>query len=100
MDNEVMLAGAMRTPIGRFGGRLAPLSAVDLACHAAKAALDKAGVRADQVNQAVFGHARQAGRVDRDDPSGLALRAPAKPARSHPLLRSIAGARGCGCNPA
>ena len=61
MDNEVMLAGAMRTPIGRFGGRLAPLSAVDLACHAAKAALDKAGVRADQVDQAVFGHARQAG---------------------------------------
>ena len=51
----------MRTPIGRFGGALASLTAADLGTAAAKAALSRAGLRADAVDQVVFGHARQAG---------------------------------------
>ena len=30
MDREIVIAGAVRTPIGRFGGSLASVSAVDL----------------------------------------------------------------------
>ena len=51
----------MRTPIGRFGGALASLSAADLGTAAAKAAIARAGLDADAVDQLVFGHARQAG---------------------------------------
>lgn len=58
---EIFLAGAVRTPIGKFGGKLSRLSAVDLAVEASRAAIEQAGLRADQVDQAILGHARQAG---------------------------------------
>ena len=51
----------MRTPIGRFGGALAALSAADLGTAAAEACLKRAGIAGDAVDQAIFGHARQAG---------------------------------------
>jgi acetyl-CoA C-acetyltransferase len=51
----------VRTPIGRFGGALASLSAADLGTAAAKAALARAGLDVDAVDQVVFGHAPQAG---------------------------------------
>jgi acetyl-CoA C-acetyltransferase len=58
---EVVVAGAVRTPIGKFGGSLAGLTAADLGVSAAKEALRRAGVRPDQVDEATFGFARQAG---------------------------------------
>jgi acetyl-CoA C-acetyltransferase len=61
MAEAIFLAGAVRTPIGRFGGTLAPLSAPDLGVHAARAALERAGLKADAVDYAIFGHGRQAG---------------------------------------
>ena len=61
MPEEIIVAGAVRTPIGRFGGGLAGLSAADLGTLAARAALDRAGLAPDLVDQAIFGHARQAG---------------------------------------
>jgi acetyl-CoA C-acetyltransferase len=61
MTPEIVIAGAVRTPIGRFGGGLSSLSAVDLGERAAIAALDRSGLRGDQVDQAIIGHARQAG---------------------------------------
>jgi acetyl-CoA C-acetyltransferase len=57
----VVIVGAVRTPIGRFGGALAPLSAVDLGARAAAEALRRAGVEASAVDETVFGCARQAG---------------------------------------
>jgi acetyl-CoA C-acetyltransferase len=51
----------VRTPIGRFGGALAPLTAADLGTAAARAALERAGLAAERVDQVIFGHARQAG---------------------------------------
>jgi acetyl-CoA C-acetyltransferase len=51
----------VRTPIGRFGGALAALSAADLGTTAAQAALARAGLDPARVDQVVFGHARQAG---------------------------------------
>ena len=56
----VICAGA-RTPIGRFGGTLAPLPAADLGGHATRAALQRAGVAPDAVEHVVMGHVLQAG---------------------------------------
>ncbi|MFY9821698.1 MAG: acetyl-CoA C-acyltransferase, partial [Thermoanaerobaculia bacterium] len=39
-DDDVVLAAPVRTPIGRFGGVLAPLTAADLGTAAAKAAME------------------------------------------------------------
>lgn len=58
---EVVVAGAVRTPIGRFGGSLAALTAADLGAAAAREALSRAGIDAAQVDETVFGCARQAG---------------------------------------
>jgi acetyl-CoA C-acetyltransferase len=59
--HDIVLAAPVRTPIGRFGGALAPLTAADLGTAAAAAALSRAGLDASRVDQAIFGHARQAG---------------------------------------
>ncbi len=58
---EVVVAAAARTPIGRFGGALASLSAAQLGAAAAREVLTRAGVRPDAVDEAIFGCARQAG---------------------------------------
>ncbi|HEX2162410.1 MAG TPA: thiolase family protein, partial [Thermoanaerobaculia bacterium] len=57
----LVLAAPVRTPIGRFGGALAPLGAADLGTAAARACLERAGLAADAVDQVILGHARQAG---------------------------------------
>jgi len=61
MTGSVVIAGAVRTPIGKFGGAVASLTAVDLAVHAGKAALERAGIAPGDVSESIFGHARQAG---------------------------------------
>jgi len=58
---DVYILSAMRTAIGKFGGSLASLSAVDMGVVAAKAAMERAGVRPEQVGETIFGNARQAG---------------------------------------
>jgi acetyl-CoA C-acetyltransferase len=58
---NVYLAASVRTPIGRFGGTLASWSAADLGVAAAKASLERAGLRPDQIQQSIWGCARQAG---------------------------------------
>jgi acetyl-CoA C-acetyltransferase len=59
--HEVVVAGAVRTPIGRFGGALSRLSAAQLGAAAAREAISRAGLAASQVDEAIFGCARQAG---------------------------------------
>ncbi len=56
-----LLAAPVRTPIGKFGGGLAALSAADLGTRAATACLERAGIEPARVDQVIFGHARQAG---------------------------------------
>jgi len=58
---EVVVAGAVRTPIGKFGGGLLKLTAADLGTLAAAEALRRAGVAPDQIDETLFGHGRQAG---------------------------------------
>lgn len=55
------LVAPVRTPIGKFGGVLASLSAADLGTAAARACLERAGIGGELVDQAIFGHGRQAG---------------------------------------
>lgn len=59
-DDVVIVAGA-RTPIGRFGGVLASRSAVALGAEAIRAAVERAGIDPNEVDEVVVGHARQAG---------------------------------------
>jgi len=60
MDN-VYLAGAVRTPIGRFGGTLASWSAADLGVAVARDSLRRARLPAGEINESIWGCARQAG---------------------------------------
>jgi acetyl-CoA C-acetyltransferase len=59
--NDVFILSAVRTPIGKFGGSLASISAADMGEIAAEAALQRAGVRPEQVAETIFGNGRQAG---------------------------------------
>ena len=58
---DVFILSATRTPIGKFGGALATLTAADLGVVAAKAAIQRAGIETQQIDEAIFGNARQAG---------------------------------------
>ena len=60
MTSSVIVAGA-RTPIGRFGGALSSLEAVDLGARAIREALSRAGIEGDQVDYVLMGHVIQAG---------------------------------------
>src|ERR1700730_11449425 len=57
----VYILSAVRTPIGKFGGSLASLTAADMGVVAAKAALERGGIPPEQVEETIFGNARQAG---------------------------------------
>jgi acetyl-CoA C-acetyltransferase len=57
----VYILSAVRTPIGKFGGSLASLTAADMGVVAGKAAIERAGIRPEQVEETIFGNARQAG---------------------------------------
>jgi len=59
--NNVFIISAVRTPIGKFGGSLASLTAADMGVVAAKAAMERAGVQPEQIEETIFGNARQAG---------------------------------------
>ena len=58
---EVFILSAARTPIGKFGGSLANMTAADMGVIAAKAALERAGVSPELVEETIIGNARQAG---------------------------------------
>jgi len=59
--NSAFIASAVRTSIGKFGGALAQLSAVDLGVIAVSEALARAKVEPASVNEVIIGHARGAG---------------------------------------
>jgi acetyl-CoA C-acetyltransferase len=59
--SSVVILGAARTPIGRYGGTLRATHPAQLGAAAAKAAIDRAGIPGDAINEVLMGHARQAG---------------------------------------
>jgi acetyl-CoA C-acetyltransferase len=58
---EVVIVGAARTPIGRYGGAFRAVHPADLGAVAARAALERAGVDPSSVDEVLMGHGRQAG---------------------------------------
>src|SRR5438270_3079478 len=58
---DVFIISAVRTPIGKFGGTLAGMSAADMGVVAAIAAIQRASVAPAQIEESIFGNARQAG---------------------------------------
>ena len=57
----VYILSAVRTPIGKFGGTLASLTAADMGVVAAKVAMERAGIEPAQVDESIVGNARQGG---------------------------------------
>ncbi len=57
----IFLAGAVRTPIGRFGGSLKDWTAADLGVAVAKESLRRANLQPDKIEDSIWGCARQAG---------------------------------------
>lgn len=60
-QTEVVIVSAVRTAIGNFNGSLKNVSAPELGATAIKAALEKAGVKPDQVDEVIMGNVLQAG---------------------------------------
>jgi acetyl-CoA C-acetyltransferase len=58
---EVVILGAARTPIGRYGGAFKDMHPAELGAVAARAAMERAGVPFDEIDEVIIGHARQAG---------------------------------------
>ncbi|MEU0958841.1 thiolase family protein [Micromonospora aurantiaca] len=61
MDRQAFLVGAVRTPHGRYGGALRDVRVVRLGGLAGAAALERAGVPAEAVDETVVANCRQAG---------------------------------------
>ena len=60
MEQAVILS-AVRTPIGKFMGGLAPLSAPELGSKVVAEAVRRAGIEPNQVDEAILGNVVQAG---------------------------------------
>ncbi|XP_069615243.1 acetyl-CoA acetyltransferase, mitochondrial [Ranitomeya imitator] len=59
--NEVVIASAVRTPVGSFQGSLSSFPATKLGSIAIKAAVERAGIPAEEVNEVYMGNVLQAG---------------------------------------
>jgi acetyl-CoA acetyltransferase family protein len=66
MSIEAFLVGGVRTPFGRYRGALADARPDDLAALVVGAALERAGVAADAVDEVILGAANQAGEDNRN----------------------------------
>ena len=61
MSETIVIVSATRTPMGSFQGDFTPLSANDLGGVAIKAAVEKAGLQPQQVDEVIFGNVLTAG---------------------------------------
>ena len=57
----VVIVGAARTPIGKYGGTLRDTHPAELGGRASTAAIARAGLTPDAIDEVIVGHARQAG---------------------------------------
>src|SRR5678810_241036 len=60
MNKEVYIVSAVRTPMGSFGGVLKDVPATKLGAVAIKAAVERAGIKPEQVNEVLMGCVLQA----------------------------------------
>ena len=62
---KVVIVSACRTPIGKMGGALSSVAAVQLGAIVIKEAIRRAGIRPDDVEEVFMGNAIQAGNKPR-----------------------------------
>jgi len=60
-DREVVIINGARTAIGGFGGALKNFTVVDIGVIAVQGAIERSGVKAEDIDEVIIGHARQAG---------------------------------------
>ena len=58
---EVVIVGAVRTPIGSFNGSLASFSAVELGAIVIKEVIERTGILQEEIDEVIFGNVLQAG---------------------------------------
>lgn len=58
---DVVIVSAVRTPVGSFCGKLGEVTAADLGALVIKEAVNRAGIKPDQVNEVIMGNVLQAG---------------------------------------
>lgn len=58
---DIVIVSAVRTPVGKFGGSLAKIPATELGSIVIKAALERAGVKPEQVGEVIMGQVLAAG---------------------------------------
>lgn len=68
---NVVIASAIRTPIGNFNGSLSNVSAVELGTIAIKAAIEKSGIEISSIDEVIMGQVLQAGQ--KQNPARQAL---------------------------
>src|SRR5689334_3647482 len=61
LNDPIVIVGAARTPMGGFQGELSPLSASDLGAVAIKAAVERAGIKPEDVQEVIMGNVLPAG---------------------------------------
>jgi acetyl-CoA C-acetyltransferase len=59
--DDVVIVGAVRTPVGRFGGGLAPLDAVTLGSVAVRGAVERSRIDPERIGRVLLGQVLQAG---------------------------------------
>ena len=60
---DVVIVGAARTAVGKFGGALAKVAAPDLGATVIKALLERVGISGDMVDEVILGQVLTAGGV-------------------------------------
>jgi acetyl-CoA C-acetyltransferase len=58
---DVVILSAARTPIGKYGGSFKDIHPAELGAVAARAAIERAGLKPDDIDEVLIGHGRQAG---------------------------------------
>ena len=61
LNDDLYLISPLRTPIGKFGGGLASLTAPQLGTASARATIERSGIDPHAIDEVIFGNARQAG---------------------------------------
>lgn len=73
---RAVIVGAARTPVGKIRGALAPLEADELGAFAIRAAMERAGVGPDEIDEVVYGNCRN---IDLKTPARVAALAAGLP---------------------
>ncbi len=61
MTKKVVIASAARTPVGAYGGAFKTVTARELGAVAAKAAIERAGIKPEDIDESILGCVLQAG---------------------------------------